>query len=453
MRRIVDACADCDTCRYLMDESCLLFPRLYQGWDAQCEARRPITRQALFELADSCTLCGLCPCFNIRNDVVKAKAERVAALGMPMGVRLLADVQRFARLGGSAPRLVNRLLAIPALNRVLKKLLDIHPQRELPPLAAQSFFDWARRKGLQRHPHGERKVAYFAGCTAGYLFPEVARAAVAVLNRNGVAVHVPDQQCCGMPTLLEGDRATTLKRARFNLATLGALAEADYDIVCSCPTCGYLLKVLLKENACYSAAYQESVQAGADELLVPDTAAAGGATAGGDGERFIRVKKSLYAAILCDDGLFAGLDPLGRIALSARVYDLGEYLAALKAQGRFDGALGGVNGHMVYYAPCHQREQAMGSPYLNLLKAIPDLALQSVGGPMDCCGMGGSLGYKRQFHADALRLGRPLMQKIAAAAPAAIVTDCLSCRLQFRHRLPYAVWHPLELLQRAYGHG
>ncbi len=30
IREIVDACADCDVCRHLMDSSCLLFPELYR---------------------------------------------------------------------------------------------------------------------------------------------------------------------------------------------------------------------------------------------------------------------------------------------------------------------------------------------------------------------------------------------------------------------------------------
>ncbi len=34
----------------------------------------------------------------------------------------------------------------------------------------------------------------------------------------------------------------------------------------------------------------------------------------------------------------------------------------------------------------------------------------------------------------------------AAAAPEAIITDCLSCRLQFQHLLPFSVMHPLEVL-------
>ena len=42
------------------------------------------------------------------------------------------------------------------------------------------------------------------------------------------------------------------------------------------------------------------------------------------------------------------------------------------------------------------------------------------------------------------------LPRVEAAAPEAIITDCLSCRLQFEHLLPYDVFHPLEVLSRAY---
>jgi glycerol-3-phosphate dehydrogenase subunit C len=42
------------------------------------------------------------------------------------------------------------------------------------------------------------------------------------------------------------------------------------------------------------------------------------------------------------------------------------------------------------------------------------------------------------------------MAKIQEKSPQAIITDCMSCRLQFNHALPYPVFHPLEILARAY---
>jgi len=64
----------------------------------------------------------------------------------------------------------------------------------------------------------------------------------------------------------------------------------------------------------------------------------------------------------------------------------------------------------------------------------------------DCCGMGGIMGYKREFHEHSIRLGTPVMEKIAARRPDLIVTECLSCRLQFMHLADTPVAHPLEVM-------
>ena len=443
IRSVLDGCSDCDTCRFLMDESCLLFPELYRLYDKEDEAGRALGENELRRLAELCTLCGLCPCPDIRADVIRSKTERVNREGMPLHIRLLADVQRYVRLGGRLPGVVNACMALGPVAALARKIGGIHPARRLPALPRESFFAWARKQGLHRMPDRTPKVAYFAGCTAGYLFPEVARATVAVLERNGIAVFVPpDQQCCGMPTLVEGDQATTLERSAANMKMLLSAARQGCDLVCSCPTCGFLLKVLLIERAVYSEAYQRFVAAGENEIKVPDSATR---EAG-----FTYLKKSMYQALLRDDGYFSSLDPLERIALADRVTDMGAYLAKLHDSGRLDLGFGRIAARMVYFAPCHQREQDIGTPYEALLKLVPGLEIRRVGGAMDCCGMGGSLGFKESFHEASTRMGRPLMQKIEAAAPEAIVTDCLSCRLQFNHALPYRVWHPLGLLARAY---
>jgi glycerol-3-phosphate dehydrogenase subunit C len=130
--------------------------------------------------------------------------------------------------------------------------------------------------------------------------------------------------------------------------------------------------------------------------------------------------------------------------------DMGAYLDRLRREERLNTAFGRVDGRMVYFAPCHQREQGIGSPYETLLSQIPGLTVERVGGVMDCCGMGGSLGFKKDFHEASIRLGASLMGKIRAAGPRAIITDCLSCRLQFTHLLPYPVLHPLEVIARSY---
>jgi glycerol-3-phosphate dehydrogenase subunit C len=245
-----------------------------------------------------------------------------------------------------------------------------------------------------------------------------------------------------MPMLLEGNLDRAADSVRRNLDILLDAVADGYDPVCSCPTCGFLMKVLLREGACFSPAYQESVHAAAGEIRMP------GRMIGKPG--FVSLKKSLYPKILKDDGLFSHLDPLARLALANRVLDAGEYLHWLYRENRLNACLGQNPSRMAYFAPCHQREQDIGSPYETLLRLIPGLQVVKTGGAMDCCGMGGHMGFTEGFSKHSISIGRSLFQKIREVEPEGVITECLSCRMQLEHVLPYPVFHPLEVLGRSY---
>ena len=91
-----------------------------------------------------------------------------------------------------------------------------------------------------------------------------------------------------------------------------------------------------------------------------------------------------------------------------------------------------------------------GRPYQELLNLLPGIDLESVDGSLYCCGMAGIMGFKRDFHETSIHLGNRLMAKIKALNPGKLVTDCLSCRLQFKQLLPHKVLHPIELIKEAY---
>jgi len=441
IRGVVELCADCDTCRTHLDEECVFFPELYRLWDRQNEEGIPISDADLRRQVELCTFCGLCPCPRIPVEVMTAKSGYVDREGLPMATRLFNDVPRLARMCGSFPRLVNAVQSNRTARSLLRKTINVHPERRLPRFSDQNFFHWAEQRGLNSRREGGRNVAYFAGCTAGFLFPKIGRAVVEILERNGVTVRVPRQECCGMPLLVEGDRKATMQRVRTNMESLLAVVRAGDEIVTSCPTCGYFMKVLLKERAYFSEAYQKSVNAAEDEIKVPDPR---------HGKKKHGVlKKILYKRILKDDGYFSNIDPMDRIALAEQFYDVGEYLSRLNSEGRLDIGFKPITGRMVFFASCHQREQHMGQPYLDLLKLIPGLSVELIG-ESDCCGMGGNFGFKDDFHEKSLAIGRPLLEKIRTRDPEAIISDCLSCTLQLTHALPYPVFHPLEILSRAY---
>lgn len=447
-RKIVMDCADCDCCRPIMDEVCKFFPELYRLYDLEAETRQRITAGQLRHLVDRCHFCALCPCPNIRADIIRAKTAFVAREGLPWGVRALVDVERAAKVCGALPMLANTLLKRPGTGELVKRCLGIHQARTLPEVPDRSFKEWVRRERLDQEPKGSysRKVAYFAGCTAGVLFPGVGIATVNVLRHNGIGVWFPKQACCGMPAFLEGDRRRTLQLAGQNLETLTDAVRRGYDVLCSCPTCSFMLRSLMGEGAYYSEQYQSSVGADERHIVVPVKQA----DRNPHRRRFEKFDRVIYQAILRDEGYFSSLDPLKRIRLLERTFDLGEYLVNLHASDTVYPRAGAVERRVFYFAPCHQREQEFGQPYPVLLKRIPGARVESVEGNLYCCGMGGLMGFKREFHEASIDISRRLIEKIRDIDPEAVVTDCLSCRLQLQHLLPYPVLHPVEILNQAY---
>ena len=73
------------------------------------------------------------------------------------------------------------------------------------------------------------KVGLFVTCLADLMRPQVAFAAVALLERAGCRVRVPRaQSCCGQPALNSGDRASTMNIAK---GVIRAFSNDEYVVV------------------------------------------------------------------------------------------------------------------------------------------------------------------------------------------------------------------------------
>jgi glycerol-3-phosphate dehydrogenase subunit C len=430
-REIIEACADCDVCRHLMDDaSCLVFPELYRLYDKEKEDRQTITAQELRGLVDLCNFCALCPCPNIRSDFMKAKNAFIRRDGLDPRIRMLQDVRRIAGICGAYPRLTNFLFEKKLSSGLLKKMAGIHQGRKIPSFPREDFPAWVEKRQLVvPRNKGKRKIAYFAGCTAQYLFPQTPKAAVEVLEHNGIEVFYPPQKCCGMPSLLEGDKKLTLEFAAFNVDSLCQAVDAGFDIVCSCPTCGYMLKHVLSEDAAYSPEALALAEKGSHSVLF---------------------KKSLAEGLITDKGYFQSISAPKRIKAARHTYDLGEYLRDLHIKGELRTDFGPVKTRALYYPPCHLREQQIGEPYWDLLNLLPGMSLEKIEGSFYCCGIAGIMGFKRDFHEVSIEMGRRLMERIDSSQPERLLSDCLSCRLQFNQLTPYPSFHPIEVLHESY---
>ena len=124
----------------------------------------------------------------------------------------MGRVQRWLALGARAPRLVNAMLRVPPFAALARWLGGIASQRALPVLAAQGFRagflaggSIEREGGLAvaRRVPGEAprgRVLLWVDTFSEHLRPEVARAAVRVLEHAGFEVAAPPAGlCCGRP--------------------------------------------------------------------------------------------------------------------------------------------------------------------------------------------------------------------------------------------------------------
>ncbi|MGA7877033.1 MAG: heterodisulfide reductase-related iron-sulfur binding cluster, partial [Desulfoferrobacter sp.] len=230
---------------------------------------------------------------------------------------------------------------------------------------------------------------------------------------------------------------------KFNVEHLIAAVEAGYDIVCSCPTCGYMLKHVMTEGAANS---PEGGRHIGRPRATPVQADAGRHEDAGASS----ASKKPIEGLLKDEGYFAAISARQRIDIADHTYDLGEYLLNLHRAGALDTRFGPIVARLAYYPPCHMREQKIGQPYAELLRFIPEAALETIEGAFYCCGIAGIMGFKQDFHEASTEMGRRLMEKIKAIDPERLVSDCLSCRIQFNQLLPYRVYHPIEILIESY---
>ena len=77
--------------------------------------------------------CALCPCPDIREDIISAKTLFIDRDGLAPRIRTLEDVERVGKRCGAAPRLSNFLLHGKITGPLIKKAAGIKTKRKPPP--------------------------------------------------------------------------------------------------------------------------------------------------------------------------------------------------------------------------------------------------------------------------------------------------------------------------------
>ncbi|MFW6142741.1 MAG: (Fe-S)-binding protein, partial [Desulfovermiculus sp.] len=219
---------------------------------AVSEGRLPYTNE-FNSVLHNCLLCLSCVevcSSNVRVDriITAARSSLVRERGLPWPKRMAFKALRAGRWtqnllfqGGSLAQTVlfHRLPKSSGLRRRFP-VPGVDKEQVVPRLASKSF----RSRHEEYIPAGEdtNPVVFFTGCSANYIFPLIAEAALWVLNRLGRSVYIAaDQMCCGAPAECHGDQETVHELARKNLFALsGRFDQAPVIVICS--SGGYMFK-------------------------------------------------------------------------------------------------------------------------------------------------------------------------------------------------------------------
>jgi ferredoxin len=150
--------------------------------------------QEVKESMDLCLACKGCKSECPTNvDIATYKSEFLShyyeGRPRPLNHYAFGFVDRWARLGSFAPKLINSLNSTPGLNQIAKAVLQVAPQREIPKCAEETFVSWAKKQPSVTGSRGE--VVLFADTFNNYFRPKTARAAWEVLHSAGFTIHVP----------------------------------------------------------------------------------------------------------------------------------------------------------------------------------------------------------------------------------------------------------------------
>ncbi len=213
-------------------------------------------------------------------------------------------------------------------------------------------------------------VGFFAGCALTYIYPEIGRIMVDILQRMGYSVYVPRAQgCCGIPALSSGDGRLVTDLAEKNVAAFEN-PNIEY-IVTACASC----------NGGIGEHYK---------------------TMSGDFDGFTG-KVVDFSVFLKQSGLF-------------------EELAAMEK--RHDRL------RVTYHDPCHLKTQGIVNEPRELLKNLPNVDFVEMEKASSCCGLGGTFSV---YHYDTSKqIGAAKLAGIRESKADLVATGCPGCIMQLQ---------------------
>jgi FAD/FMN-containing dehydrogenase/Fe-S oxidoreductase len=349
------------------------------------------------ELADVMRLCISCKACKSECpsgvDMAKIKLEWQAHYHDRNGITLrdrvfggLPALARFTR--GPLARLAGAFVSGRTGGALIRSLLDLASERDLPLFAPRSFLAWWRQRTPRKK--GRKRVVLFHDTFNTFQEPEVSIAAVRLLDLLGFEVELGKHVCCGRTYISRGLVHEARACARQTVAALYENARLGTPVIGLEPSC-----ILTLRDEYY-------------DLLPGDP----------------RVDVVASAAVTLEEFL----------------QDSGREGHIRHASWDDEPRLILVHGH------CHQKALVGMAASADALSMASGHQVQII--DSGCCGMAGAFGYEREHYPVSLKMAEDRLAPTVRAAPpdAIIVAAGTSCRTQIEHVTGRRVLHPAQVL-------
>lgn len=409
LERVFDICHGCRRCVSL----CGSFPTLFDLVDeSETMEVDGVAKADYWQVVDDCYLCDLCyltkcpyvPPHEWNVDfphlMLRAKAVKYKKGDTKLRDKLMTSTDTLGKFA-SIPVITQAVNAVNnnSLSRnLLDKTLGIHPDALLPKYQSSTLSkrDASRQPAnvsIEATESTTGKVALFATCYGNYNEPQIGEDLIRVFEHNKIPVLlVQDTHCCGMPKLELGDLDTVDRLKNHNIAILSRLVDDGWDIVTPVPSCTLMFKQELP-------------------LMYPND------------EQVQKVMRAMF-------------DPF-------------EYLMLRHKENKLDTEFKKPLGKISYHVACHQRVQKIGMKTRDALNLVPDTEVLPI---ERCSGHDGTYTFKSEHHETAMKICRPVVNKVKQAGADYYTSDCAMAGHHIEAGLANGSKpvHPISLMRMAY---
>jgi len=381
LERVYDICHGCRRCVSL----CNSFPTLFDLVDESDTMEVDgVAKKDYWKVVDHCYLCDLCylvKCpyvpphewdVDFPHLMLRAKAIAFKKGQVKLRDKIITSTNKIGKLA-SIPIVVN---VVNAVNKnehtraLMEDSLGIHHDAKLPEYHSKTLSK--RTAGhkpdltqVQPSKTTTGKVALFGTCYGEYNEPHLGEDLLKVFEHNGIPIMViPNTQCCGMPKLELGDLDSVDTLKSHNIPLMAELVDEGWDIISPVPSCTLQFKQELP-------------------LMYPAD------------EQVAKVQQAIF-------------DPF-------------EYLMLRHKENLLNTEFKSSPGKVTYHVACHQRVQKIGLKTKELLALIEGTEISVI---ERCSGHDGTYTFKKEFHDTAMKICRPVVNRVKKDEPDVYTSDC-----------------------------